>query len=181
MAQACCAAVISIVMAASPVSAAVFHGFWIGGAIEATFHRLGGVNHFGNALNGESVYAKKNIEKVSEEHGIKDARKVGRVRVNQRDTTYKMTRGKPKEVTTSVGRPDVSVGYSDGRTSKIEFDTDPPSRAFDHAARALDANGNAQVYLFTTPDMSGFSPEQMKVITQNYSAAKTQWEKEFFS
>ncbi|VZH83983.1 hypothetical protein FRC0190_00032 [Corynebacterium rouxii] len=40
-----------------PAIAGTFHGHWIGGAIEATYHRLGGWNHFGDALNDESVSA----------------------------------------------------------------------------------------------------------------------------
>ncbi|AKK03959.1 LGFP repeat-containing protein [Corynebacterium epidermidicanis] len=40
-----------------PAIADTFHSHWIRGAIETTYHRLGGWNHFGDALNDESVSA----------------------------------------------------------------------------------------------------------------------------
>lgn len=51
--------VISVFISAitSASQAAVFHGHWIGGKIEETFHRLGGVNYFGDATTPESVSA----------------------------------------------------------------------------------------------------------------------------
>ncbi|WP_155860822.1 hypothetical protein [Corynebacterium timonense] len=36
---------------------AVFHGYWIGGKIEQTYHRLGGWARFGDATTPESVSA----------------------------------------------------------------------------------------------------------------------------
>ncbi len=44
-------------IAALPAQADVFHGYWIGGKIEQTYHRLGGWNRFGNATTPESVSA----------------------------------------------------------------------------------------------------------------------------
>lgn len=35
----------------------VFHGYWIGGKIEETYHRLGGWNRFGDATTPEGVSA----------------------------------------------------------------------------------------------------------------------------
>lgn len=50
------AAVATLSTALLPVAEArVFHGYWIDGRIEQTFHRLGGVKHFGVATTPESV------------------------------------------------------------------------------------------------------------------------------
>lgn len=45
----------TLTVAAAPAD--VFHGYWIGGKIEETYHRLGGWGRFGNATTPESVSA----------------------------------------------------------------------------------------------------------------------------
>ena len=51
------AAIIACTLTVATAPADVFHGYWIGGKIEQTYHRLGGWNRFGNATTPESVSA----------------------------------------------------------------------------------------------------------------------------
>lgn len=44
-------------LTALSAQADVFHGYWIGGKIEQTYHRLGGWNRFGDATTPERVSA----------------------------------------------------------------------------------------------------------------------------